>query len=145
MKNKILTLTSLMALFACAPAPKQGTPISFNQICQMGGKTVEVQGYMRLPPRMECRSSSCQANLYPTNIIGPQDPFSIISFDVGKGKNKMELPPQNYTYESLKIHDRNGKIIGHNQHAKIIGLVARTYPGQANACQIYLDSIEAIP
>jgi len=128
---------------ACKGEVKPGVPVTFQQACQMDGKTVDVEGFVRFAQHMECRSSNCSVNLYPTDQVTYEIPYRILTMPVGGGKNKMELPPQKFTSTDLKIHDRNGQLVGYNNKVRITGYVLGNKTGQ-DWCQISVEAIQKL-
>lgn len=112
----LLFVTTAILLNACGSKPP--VPIKVNDAgnAELDGKTVIVEGYMRLPtytmgggnfvlqPRLASRGMSI--DVFPNH---------------GKEKNEMEFLPAEYTNDDLKVHTDNGELLTRKDYVRITG------------------------
>jgi hypothetical protein len=137
-----LGLATAAMLAACA-ADKPPAAVTFSNICQQEAKLrVAVEGYLRLPlMNMICKSGRCLAVFY----AAPGGKGAWIGADVrntakpGSGVNAIEMPPKTYRAEDLRVHLKDGSVVGQDAKVSLTGTVSRS----GNSCRIEVDIIEA--
>ena len=137
-----LGLATVAVLAGCA-ADQAPITVSFSNICQQEAKSrVAVDGYLRLPlMNMTCKSGRCLAIFY----AAPGGKGAWIGADVrntaksGSGVNAIEMPPKTYRAEDLRVHLKDGSVVGQDAKVRLIGEVRKS----GNSCRIEVDLIEA--
>jgi len=136
-----LGLAAVAVLAGCT-ADKPPAAVTFSNICQQEAKTrVAIDGYLRLPlMNMTCKSGRCLATLY----AAPGGKGAWIGADVrntakpGSGVNAIEMPPKTYRAEDLRVHLKDGSVVGQDAKVKLTGSVTSS----GNSCRIEVDLIE---
>jgi hypothetical protein len=131
---------SAIALLAGCSTEKEPAPVTLANICQQETR-VAVEGYLRLPlMNMTCKSGRCLITFY----AGPGGKGAWIGADVrstaqpGSGVNAIEMPPQKYRAENLRVHLKDGRVIGQDSRVRLTGEVRKS----GDSCRIAVDIIE---
>ena len=140
MMNGVVMLLAML-LVACN-GKNPGTPIQFGDICKNDKKNVEVVGFARLPPRIECTSAKCSMHFWGN--ADAQGQWHWAQLAVGSGANQMELPPQQFKTSDLKFRDDKGNVLGHNAKVKLTGYVTGPLTPNSNVtfCTISVTRVE---
>jgi hypothetical protein len=135
-------LVATVILAACS-AEKPPLAVTFGNICQQEAKSqVAVEGYLRLPMLgITCKSGRCVIAFY----AGPGGKGAWIGADVrntarpDSGVNAIEMPPKTYRIEDLRVHLKDGRVVGQDAKVRLTGEVTKS----GNSCRIEVDVIEA--
>jgi hypothetical protein len=151
MKAKLLWWVAVIAsLVGCKEDPKPGTPVTFETVCdekfdstmEQGlsvTKRVTLEGYLGAPRMMFC-SDTCNLDLHPT---AARDGRSIsIAIKIGGDENQMDELPKDFSDSDVKVHTKDGKVIGVGGKLRVTG--GRLGTKKEKACQITgVDLIES--
>jgi len=128
-------------LSACS-AEKPPVAVTFASICQQEAKTrVAVDGYLRLPPLgITCKSGRCIIAFHSR----PGGKGAWIGADVrntakpGSGSNAIKMPSKSYRVEDLRVHLKDGHVVGQEEKVRLVGEVRNS----GKSCRIEVDAIE---
>jgi hypothetical protein len=67
--------------------------------------------------------------------VNPDQPLLLLRINKGKGKNRMEPLPDNYTLGDFKVHTADGRIVGHGDAVTISGRYI-------SGCTLTVDVVE---
>ena len=142
MMNGVVMLLAMLLMACNGKTP--ATPIQFGDICKNDKKTIEVVGFARLPPRIECSSSNCSMHFWGN--AEAQGQWHWAQLKVGSGKNQMELPPTQFKNTDLKFRDDAGNVLGHNAKVKLTGYVTGPLTPNSNVtfCSISVEKVEQV-
>ncbi|MDI3283837.1 hypothetical protein [Polyangium sp. 15x6] len=151
----VLVAAALLATLGLGcEEPKPGTPVTFENVCaaefdptmEKGlnvTKKVAIEGYVGAPRSMlKVCSDTCDFDLFSE----PGNKGKRVNADVpvGDGKNQIERLPKNFTDKDLKLHTKDGKVVGVGSKVRITGGRAPA-GGKREACALWQVSlIEAL-
>lgn len=130
------------ALVAACSAETPPLSVTFADMCKQEPKVrVAVDGYLRLPMLgITCKSGRCVIAFY----AGPGGKGAWIGAEVrntarpDSGVNAIEMPPKTYRIEDLRVHLKDGRVVGQEAKVRLTGEVTKI----GNSCRIEVDVIE---
>jgi hypothetical protein len=136
-------LLLLFGLLAACGADEPPLPVTIADACQQEEFTrVTAEGYLRLFTLGStiCRGEKCdlafyaqpdgQGDLMTARVDADAQPDS--------GQNAIEMPPQAYQLEDLRIHTHNGAVVGQETPVKLTGYIKT----EADRCYLSVTVIE---
>jgi hypothetical protein len=137
----LFSLACVIAIGACSTG-KPPVAATFGNICQQAPEArVAVNGYLRLPMLgVTCKSGRCVIAFY----AGPGGKGPWIGAEVrntarpDSGVNAIEMPAKTYRVEDLRVHLKDGRVVGQDQMVRLTGEVRKI----GNSCRIEVDVIE---
>jgi hypothetical protein len=85
------------------------------------GKTVDVEGYLRLPERISV-TDRVVIDLFSRR--GGEGDRASVEFVLGTGPNQLERPEADFTVTSLRARTRRGKVVTLNDRVAVTGKVS---------------------
>ncbi len=145
MKNitKLAILTCILSLSSCTSNPPK--LIQASEICNEDykGETVMCEGIVRIPERFFTAGGSvtmafeAEKGKYRIPML-KIDTFSKIK---GEKKNMMDLLPDGFTEEDVKIYDDKGQIVKLGDKIRVTG---ELLGGLSDWCDIEVTKIEKV-
>lgn len=126
MRNSFLLFCVLAACAQPGP-PTSGVPVKFESACDKAneGKRLMLEGYLDFPESgFPDGATSVMLRLRPSlasweNTVG-------VSGKIGHSANGVEMPPATYKKTDLKVHLRDGQVVGYANKVKVSGTMFST-------------------
>jgi hypothetical protein len=114
----------MIGLVGCSTPPPPATATTFADLCSEANadQRVSLEGYLRLP-LMFSVSDTALLNLY--ELPDGEGAKVGVNFDIGTGANQMEMVPDNFSDDDLRVHTSDNQVVGHTDPVVVAGTVFR--------------------